>query len=227
MNLQRQLLLVSVLTLMLPWAGCEIIRQTETALRTGQQQMMAGAALAVANSMSQYSEEFPPRSGGFATGDQIYLHPLQSHPTIDGYFDDWPLERESLRTLRGKDGPIRFAIGTYEQTVYLYVEVRDQQVIYADAQVFVLDDGSRHADRVLLKSSNPPYLEDEFAFAAEAPGAILSHRKDEYGFAPEPAITAYWQDVPGDKGGYQLEARIPESMVGTHLGLVIGNTDAA
>ena len=33
MNLKRQLLLVSVLTLMLPWAGCEFIRETEVALQ--------------------------------------------------------------------------------------------------------------------------------------------------------------------------------------------------
>ena len=222
MNLKRQLLLVSVLTLMLPWAGCELVRETESALRFGQQQMLGNAARALANSMSQYQEEFPVLADDFTTGDQLYIHPLQSRPTIDGYFDDWPLERESLRTLRGKDGSVFVGLGAYEQTVYLYVEVSDKQVVYADAQVFVLDDGSRHADRVLLLSSNPPYLEETFAFAAEAPGAILSYKQDAYGFAPEPAITAYWQDVPG---GYQLEARVPVSLVGTHLGLVVGNTD--
>ena len=59
MNLRRQLLLVSLLTLMLPWAGCEFIRETESALRAGQQQMLAGTARAVASSLSQYAEEFP------------------------------------------------------------------------------------------------------------------------------------------------------------------------
>ena len=61
MNLRRQLLLVSLLTLMLPWAGCEFIRETEIALRAGQQQMLAGTARAVANSLVQYREEFPLR----------------------------------------------------------------------------------------------------------------------------------------------------------------------
>ncbi len=59
MNLRRQLLLVSLLTLMLPWAGCEFIRETEMALRTGQQQMLAGTARAVANSLLQHHAEFP------------------------------------------------------------------------------------------------------------------------------------------------------------------------
>ena len=39
MNLKRQLLLVSLLTLVLPWAGYQVIRETESALRAGQQQM--------------------------------------------------------------------------------------------------------------------------------------------------------------------------------------------
>ena len=58
MNLRRQLLLVSLLTLSLPWAGFQFIRETESALRAGQQQMLAGTARAVADSLAQYREEF-------------------------------------------------------------------------------------------------------------------------------------------------------------------------
>ena len=53
MNLRRQLLLVSLLTLMLPWAGCEFIRETEKALRATQQQMLAGTARDVASALAQ------------------------------------------------------------------------------------------------------------------------------------------------------------------------------
>ena len=84
MNLRRQLLLVSLLTLMLPWAGCEFIRETESALRAGQQQMLAGTARAVASSLSQYAEEFPVRDQAFPVDDQLYVHALQSQPSIDG-----------------------------------------------------------------------------------------------------------------------------------------------
>ena len=48
MTLRRQLLLVSLLTLILPWAGCQFIRETESALREGQQNMLAGTAQAIA-----------------------------------------------------------------------------------------------------------------------------------------------------------------------------------
>jgi len=220
-NLRRQLLLVSLLTLMLPWAGCEFIRETEIALRAGQQQMLAGTARAVANSLVQYREEFPLHDAAFAANDQLYIHELAARPQIDGYFDDWPLNSESLRTMRGSDGAIRFALASYGQAVYLYVEVSDKNVVYATPQSLMTEDASRNVDRVALASSSPPYLQEAFSFAAEAPGQILSYKQTAYGFAPEPTISAHWQDVPG---GYQVEARIPAGQLGTHLGVSVNNT---
>jgi dedicated sortase system histidine kinase len=150
------------------------------------------------------------------------MHVLGVRPTIDGYYDDWPLGNESLKTIRGVDGPVRFVLGTFGETVYLYVEVIDRNIVYATSQSVVLDDGSQHADRVRLISSNPPYLRENIVFAAEAPGRILSFKQSPYGFAPEPTVTAYWQDIPG---GYRVEARIPAALLGTNLGLVVHNTD--
>ena len=224
MNLKRQLLLVSLLTLMLPWAGCEFIRETESALRTGQQQMLAATARALANSMAQYREEFPLQDDAFSTADQLYVHMLETRPEIDGYFNDWSLDTASLRSIRGADGPIQVALGSYGQTIYVYVEVSDRNIVYATSKSIVLEDGSQHADRINLISSNPPYLEETIAFTAEAPGRILSYKQNAYGFAPEPGISAYWQDAPG---GYRLEARIPAAQLGNHLGIVVNNTDDA
>ena len=226
MNLKRQLLLVSLLTLVLPWAGSQFIRETESALRSGQQQMLAGTARAFADSLAQYEDEFPLVQGGdHVIGDQLYGHRIESRPNIDGYFDDWNLGRDSLRSLRGTDGPIRFAIGLYEQSVYLYVEVADNNVIYAAPGTIAIDDGSRFADRIGLINRSPPYLNETLVFGAEAPGPIISYVRDAYGFAPDPTIAAHWQDVPAR--GYQLEARIPASKLGTNLGLIVSNANDA
>jgi dedicated sortase system histidine kinase len=221
MNLKRQLLLVSVLTLVLPWAGYQFIHETESALRAGQQQMLAGTARAIADSLAQHPEEFPSRSGEQNTGDQLYGHALETQPEIDGYFDDWPLERTSLQSLRGTDGPIRFAVGLFDQSVYLYVEVSDRNVVYAQPGAAAIDEGPRFADRVSLVNTSPLYLAERIVFAAEAPGAIVAYVLNEYGFSSDPSILATWQDVPR---GYQIEARIPASRLGTHLGVVVSNT---
>ena len=224
MTLKRQLLLVSLLALMLPWSGCEFIRETESALRSGQQQMLAGTARALANSMAQYAEEYPDRISGGLPGEQLFLHTLAKRPQIDGYIDDWLLDPAALKTIGGTDGPVHMAIASHNNMVYIYIDVSDRSVVYATAQTRILDDGPRYADRVTLVSSNPPYLQERFVFAAEAPGAIVSYKQDNYGFAPEPAITAHWQDVPG---GYRIEAQIPVVLLGTNLGLVVNNTSDA
>ena len=225
MTLKRQLLFVSLLTLMLPWAGCEFIRETELALRDSQQQMLAGTAQAFANSLSQYREEFPERAESFyRVDDSLYGHPLETTPSIDGYFDDWPLDASSLRRLRTGDEPIDVITGIAGEFLYLFVAVEDKNVIYADPGSLVPNVGSRQADRVMLVSSNPPYLEARYSFAAEAPGPVVTIRPNAYGFEPEPTIRAYWQDVPG---GYQLEARIPQNLLGTHLGIIVSDTSNA
>jgi dedicated sortase system histidine kinase len=225
MNLRRQLLLVSLLTLVLPWAGCEFIRETEKALRENQQQMLAGTARAFAESLAAYPEEFPPLPGpDHPVSDQLYAHALDTAPVVDGYFDDWPLTRDSLVTMRGADGPVRYTIGLHGERAYLYAEVVDRNVVYAAPSNIALDDGPFYADRVVLVSSSPPISAESIVFAAEAPGPIVSYLRTNFGFAPEPTVEARWQDVPG---GYQVEARIPLNLLGTHLGLSVINTSDA
>jgi two-component system sensor histidine kinase ChvG len=223
MNLKRQLLLVSLLTLVLPWAGCQFIRETESALRSGQQQMLAGTARAIADSLAQYEDQFPlTHDSDHVVGDQLYGHRINSRPAIDGYFHDWNLSRDALSELRGSDGQIRFAIGLHDQYVYLYVEVADKKVVYATPGTVAVGAGTRFADQVGLVSTSPPYLDETLVFGAEAPGPIISYVRTAYGFAPDATIAAYWQDIPSR--GYQLEARIPAGKLGTNLGLIVGNT---
>lgn len=222
MNLKRQLLLVSVLTLVLPWAGYRFIHETEAALREGQQQMLAGLARAIGDSLGEYPEEFPvgPRLGE-SVSDQLYVHPLDNAPGIDGYVDDWSIERSALRTLPGVDGPVRFALGLVDEVVYLYAEVRDHNIVYAGPGAGLPDRAPAYFDAVTLVNASPPYLDESIVIAAEAPGPVIAVVRDSNGLRLDPSITARWLDVPG---GYQVEARIPTSRLGTHLGVVVSNT---
>jgi two-component system sensor histidine kinase ChvG len=222
MNLRRQLLLVSLLTLVLPWAGCEFIRETESALRQSQQQMLSGTASAVAESLERYPEEFPVEPGGKHTpADQLYGHRLETAPLIDGYVNDWPLPAESLRQIGGADGPIRFVLGLHGRHLYLYAAVTDNEVVYASPSTIAVDDGQDSADRVVLVSANPPMASESLMFAAEAPGPVIAWFQSSFGFGPEATVQAHWQDVAG---GYQVEARIPMNLLGTHLGINVVNT---
>ncbi|MEL7187738.1 MAG: histidine kinase dimerization/phospho-acceptor domain-containing protein, partial [Pseudomonadota bacterium] len=222
MNLKRQLLLVSLLTLILPWAGCEFIRETESALREVQQDMLGDTARALASSLTQYVDDFPPTSVRGTSDDRVYLHTLSQQPEIDGYFDDWPLSEASLQTLRGPDGPVRFAIGESGTDTFLFVEVIDRNVVYAAPRTTMVEGESPGADRVHVVSSNP--ITETFVFEAEAPGPIITYRRDRYASYTEAGIAAHWQDFPD---GYRIEARIPSNLLGANLGILVRNTDDA
>jgi len=221
-NLRRQLLLVSLLTLVLPWAGCQFIRETETALREGQQRMLSGTAQAIADSLSQFPSEFlAAGTDGTFRDSQIFGHSLVNEPFIDGYIDDWSLSEESIRTLPGNEGAIRFSFGVFGQYVYLFVEARDSTVIYAAAPSAAGDAFFEHID---LLSIDAVGTRSEFTFRPEAPGALFGQRLVEGEVKEESRIQAHWQDTPS---GYRLEARIPRQLLGVFLGLSVTNTRSA
>jgi len=92
-NLRRQLLLVSLLLLSLPWAGCQFIREMEGALRQGQEQALQATAGAVAAFLErETSLIYPAPARRFAsetTRNEIYAFPTRSPVIVDGYGDGW------------------------------------------------------------------------------------------------------------------------------------------
>lgn len=221
MNLRKQLLLVSLLTLILPWAGCQFIRETESALREGQQNMLAGTAQAIADSLSQFPDEFPrSQADGRYGEDQVYGHPLGSEPLIDGYFDEWTVPPAAVRSLRGTDGSIGYVAGVRRQSLYLYVDVHDSNVVYYRPRV----DVATHSDQVMLVSYDASGGLDEFLFRSEAPGQLTVARRRNGQVSDETRIVAHWQDTAS---GYRLEARIPRGLIGEQLGVVVVNTGDA
>lgn len=220
MNLRRQLLLVSLLTLVLPWAGCQFVRETESALREGQQQMLAGTAQAIADSLAQFPAEFAPRERGLASGgaagDEIYGHPLMTAPLVDGYLDDWGLAPRSLVELPAASASL--AVGVHRQSVYLYIDVRDEQVVYSAPG----SDDVLNADSIDLvtvdETASTPII---YRFAPEAPGNLVATLLTD---APhdETRISAYWLDTVS---GYRLEARVPRALLRGRIGVVVNSTD--
>jgi len=220
LNLRRQLLLVSLLTLILPWAGCQFIRETETGLRGVQQEMLTGTATAIADSLSQFHYELLSESDDAnITSSRLYAHPLQRAPLIDGYVTDWTIPSGAMVSLRGADGAIQYVLGASGQYWFLYVDVRDAETIYATNST---DENGRYfADRVRLLSVDPFGERTILNFQAEAPGKILATRRVANNVFDETRILAHWQDTAS---GYRLEARIPRNLVDARLGLAVINT---
>lgn len=220
MNLRRQLLLVSILTLILPWAGCQFIRETESALREGQQQMLAGTARAIADSLSQFPDEMLAGNDENPLGEnQLYGQPLTSSPLIDGYLDDWTIPENAAATLRGTDGAIRYVVGIYGRHLFLHIDVRDTTIIFTDSTDAA--PGKEYSDHVELISVDNFGEQTNFGFRAEAPGQIVATRHIDNQVFDETRIVAHWLDTAN---GYRLEAQIPRNLIGSSLGIVVTNT---
>ena len=212
-------MLVSLLTLILPWSGCQFIRETESALREGQQNMLGGAAQAIADSLSQFPADFlAAGTDGIYRDSQVYIHPLEVEPLVDGYRDDWTLDPESVRTLRGVNGDIEFVIGGFRQHVFVVVDVRDANLVYADPG------GAGNADRVEVHSVGADGQREEFVFQTGAPGALIGRRRVDGSLVEDSRISAHWQNTAS---GYRVEARLPRQLLGDYLGLLVVNTDSA
>ncbi len=95
MRLAPRLVLISVVTLGLPWAGCQYLRDVEQALRAGQADTLAATTSAIAGLVASRPERFLVDPGRFEAGRtaslDLYAHPLSAPPVLDGFGDDWNL----------------------------------------------------------------------------------------------------------------------------------------
>ncbi len=85
MRLFYQLGLVTLLTLLLPWSGCQLMREVEQALRQEQQQ----ALLERARLLARVLAEAPPDATAEGALAPLYLAPHPVPVQLDGYADEW------------------------------------------------------------------------------------------------------------------------------------------
>src|ERR1700748_1172986 len=120
MSLRFRLLLLSLATLVLPWAGCNYAREMESALREGEQNSLLSVAQAIASSLqgrvdllycevaaaprnSEPTEtattdsEPPPRRVPKPTPYDLRPILLPASPYVDGYTDEWPQSKSAWK----------------------------------------------------------------------------------------------------------------------------------
>jgi dedicated sortase system histidine kinase len=228
MPLRYQLLLLSLLTLLLPWAGCQYAREMETVLRDGQEQTLLASAGAMARLLASRpalieTDGSANRPFDPAAGD-LYAYRLRVRPLLDGYGDDWGLPEDAFATLRAQNARLttQYAAAIDDDYVYLLLLVTDSQVQLEDSSDPHTEPEDR-ADHVWIAFDSPQGMNQLYLFATSAPGLISARRPtlSSYGERSEqvePLIQAYWQPDPK---GYRLEARIPLALVGDRFGFEV------
>ena len=217
-NLRRQLLAVSLLLLALPWAGCQFVREMESALRSGQEQAVACSACAIAASRCTGQ---PMR---FAPAPEKRLSPRQrtalyAHPgpavIIDGYADDWA--DAPAQQLKSGDGfSLRFALREHGARLYLLLEVTDATPTYSDPLR-----PAENGDRVRLRFGADGWREALVSTAA--PGRVRGRPSNgSLSLLDARRIRGSWQD---SEAGYSLELDLPLALVEGRLAFAVVDGD--
>ncbi len=238
MSLRLKLLLLGLLTLVLPWAGCRYAREMESALREGEQTSLESVAGTLATSLEGRVDllyRAPPGSDSVDTAALLKAGPydlkpvpLTAAPLVDGYSEDWPRDPAAWAWYE-RDAAHRFGVltGVFERVLYLLLDVHDEHPVFDAPGASPLDSRSS-GDRIWLGFQDPEGIERQVFLAATGPGAVTARyiETGEYGqqlAQLEPRIRGAWQLSPG---GYRLELRVPLSMLGTGFGVVVDDRDA-
>jgi two-component system sensor histidine kinase ChvG len=216
MNLRRQLLLVSLLLLSLPWAGCQFVQEMEGALQHGQEQALLATSRAVATVLKDKPHLlYSQLSRSQETADsslQLYARDASAPIIVDGYADGWdnPVHRSF--------GPVSYRALTRNNRLYLLISVTDSQVVYHDPRRLQSVTG----DRLILRTAHGR----EYLIATAAPGPVQARYRGSDGeYHWETRIRGHWQDT---LQGYTIELEMPLSILSGRVGFaVIDDRDEA
>ena len=222
MHLRRQLLLVSLLLLSLPWAGCQFLREMEGALRQGQAQSLEASAAAIAAVVGQQPRLIYPNTDRLGAapdeGRPIYADVLDQTLILDGYGDGWEEFPATRLIAEGDSAPLvlDYKAVTRGDYLYLLLRVEDPEVVYHNPGLSPEPNG----DRLILRTWQDNRRQD-YVIATAAPGQVTARAasRRQRGLDPR-RIRGYWQDAVG---GYTLELEIPLSYTGGRLGFYLAN----
>jgi dedicated sortase system histidine kinase len=232
MQIRTRLLLLGLTTLALPWAGCQYVREMESALRDAERMSLQAVATTIAISL-QGRRDLLTRD---ATGPDSAAPPgpldieamaLRAAPILDGLANEWPNTRPLLRRFSAPGSDIlEVRAGAHER--YLYLELRSD----TDALVFDRSDAlplepAAIGDRVWLGFTDRDGVRQQLFIAAAGPGPIRGRRivTRELGrqeAVDEPRITGHWLRRTQ---GWRLELRLPLSMLGERFGVLLDDRD--
>lgn len=225
-SIRFKLLLVSLTLLAIPWAGYRYIQETERFLRQTQETMLLGTAQAVAAILhnSEALMNGSQNSVEASSEPLIYLNPLSRPIQLDGYSEEWlPYLGNLERYPDQGEWQFETILGEYGNHLYLFIRVRDEQVVHMTPGSSRLDKG----DYVQLSIQQTSGQQVEYRIATTAPGWVTaqqmpSRSDDPYPIRREDRIQGEWQT---SENGYTLELRIPQYLLGDRMAITVADID--
>lgn len=210
MKLGRQLFLVSLLTLSLPLAGVQYVRQMDAQLLDSQAQALLDRTKALAVQLQGVPQLFagllpPPEPGS------INFVSLASRPGLDGDCDDWAeAERRQMPTWKQVSSGVQYLAGAVGPDLFVCIRIPDPDIQYHPAGASRLVFG----DHLVIYTERQKYW-----LRAEQAGPIFALYTDPLGqSSSEYSLNAFWQET---EAGYQVELRVPSHVASNRLAVEV------
>ncbi|WP_105200248.1 proteobacterial dedicated sortase system histidine kinase [Pseudoalteromonas sp. T1lg10] len=231
LGLRSKVVLLSCFLLVLPWLGYEYVWEMEKYLRQGQEKTLVGTTRALATALHERPALFENASEFTAKvekGRDLYAYQINNAIRLDGELGDWAPYQSLMWQYQGNylqtpnpdhdDSDLSFAhmVGKYGQHLYAVFAVQDNQVRLRPKNALSLERNDHL--KIAIKSPN-----------GELKNYIIATREDGWVNAFSlPELTPY-KDIQGyfrqTEQGYNIELRMPLSMLGNKLGFAISDWD--
>ena len=230
MGIRGKLLLASLSLLIVPWLGAKYIQNLESHLRASHEEKLIDRVSIVAAMMSGQKQLLNKHSATTTSDNNqshLYIRSLKTQIQLDGYIDDWRRYQDREQPLGKSSGDLSVLqrIGYYQESLYVVLRVKDDNVIYRSPKSLRLD-RSDHV-RISIKDSNGKFR--RYHIATITPGwvsAYLMPSKNKNGdmlpLKPASRIKGEWQF---SSGGYTVELQIPLKMLGDNLSIAVADVD--
>lgn len=224
MSLRTKLLLLSLLTLLLPWAGSRYATEMEATLRRGQEQALLTTADVMSRVVAsqpellyrtrELRENFDPSRG------DLFAPLLPTQPLIDGFADEWPAPARPVPGMSATppSGQPLIRLGVSGRSMDMYVEVDAEQVTY-ETPAREEQAEPTPATRLVVLTRDEFGREQAWSLSAAAPGPLIV-RSSDIGAPwrahpdPIPHITGMWRSTAR---GYAVELRAPLNLFGAQI----------
>src|SRR3984893_14203950 len=255
MSIRLKLLLLALLTLVLPWAGCRYAREMESALREGEQNSLLSVAQTMASSLQgrgdilyrqrvRVQPEEPETDDAKAAAARREPKPspydlrpilLSAQPFLDGYVEEWPQNKAAWRyfardpamsTVSKGQHKVGILTGVFDRMLYVMLDVQDEHLVFDTPGASPLDP-STFGDRIWIGFEDQDGREHQVFIAATGPGSVTARRIEtgEYGQLTAVNEPRILGALQPTARGYRLELRIPLSMLGERFGVLIDDRD--
>lgn len=235
LSIRRKLVLVSLSLLIIPWVGYQYINEMEDYLRNRQEQQLLERARVVASLLTDQRDLFATTApatekGG---GKHLYVRPLSAPMQIDGRTDDWSNYRERIYQFEAQQDSgnagvkpslsFRFQIGSYKPFLYVLFRVTDDKFVLRSKTGSRIDNGDHL--QIAMQDANGEYV--RYILSARQEGHLTAYRlpadpETNLGVEEDPRLIGF---IRGTKQGYNIELKIPLSLLGPKLAFAIADVD--